>query len=417
MPSSRGAAFVALRRTGFAFAAAGGIGWLALALVHASLGPDPWIAIPTRGDVTRVPTRLLQELLAPRRLDVSAPLLFLIAGAASSSRPRGRAERRRARPSSAACSTRSLELRPRVQPVTPRHDVFPENAMLRHLGAHLGRERVVAAGTTLRPNVAMVFGFRDLRATRTWSRRVRAHLPAHARAAARGELASEPAALARGGTPAPARQRPIPSEHGRSSPAAPYRLAHARTGSSCGEPATLRARSRSRRTFRPDAETARASLLAPDFDPFREVILTGEGPARGTPGTAPPVTWRTDEPEKRRARVTLPAPGHLVLGDRHAPEWQATVDGEAAPILRANGAFRAVALPAGTHEVRFTYRPRLVYGSAATSAALLVVLGLVASTPQRRPRRPHESRRRRTAMSGRTRPSRARSSRCSSARC
>ena len=60
--------------------------------------------------------------------------------------------------------------------------------------------------------------------------------------------------------------------------------------------------------------------------------------------------------------------------------WPWETGGPVAPGTAVN-----VALPAGTHEVRFTYRPRLVYGSAATSGlALLVVLGLLASTPQRR---------------------------------
>ena len=50
------------------------------------------------------------------------------------------------------------------------------------------------------------------------------------------------------------------------------------------------------------------------------------------------------------------------------------MNGEPAPIRRADFAFRVVPVPAGTSEVEFRYRPRsLVWGalvSSATAAAL-----------------------------------------------
>lgn len=49
--------------------------------------------------------------------------------------------------------------------------------------------------------------------------------------------------------------------------------------------------------------------------------------------------------------------GWLVLNDPWHPWWYATVDGAAAPIVRANVLFRAVALPPGRHTVRFRFRP------------------------------------------------------------
>jgi hypothetical protein len=52
-----------------------------------------------------------------------------------------------------------------------------------------------------------------------------------------------------------------------------------------------------------------------------------------------------------------PAGGHVVLNDPYHPWWFATVDGADAPILRANVLFRAVAVPAGRHTVRFAFRP------------------------------------------------------------
>jgi uncharacterized membrane protein YfhO len=84
--------------------------------------------------------------------------------------------------------------------------------------------------------------------------------------------------------------------------------------------------------------------------------------------------------------VALDQPGWVVLADTHYPGWMVTVDGQPAPLLRANYAFRAVAVPAGKHTIVFDYHPRsFAVGSWLTGLALLTwgvagVLGL------RRPR-------------------------------
>jgi uncharacterized membrane protein YfhO len=55
--------------------------------------------------------------------------------------------------------------------------------------------------------------------------------------------------------------------------------------------------------------------------------------------------------------VTLDRPGYLVLADTYYPGWRVAVNGEEQPILRANHAFRAVALPEGESHVAFRYDP------------------------------------------------------------
>jgi hypothetical protein len=104
------------------------------------------------------------------------------------------------------------------------------------------------------------------------------------------------------------------------------------------------------------------------------VIETASAPPTGPPppATVAQVTERSD------TSVTVPVAaarsGHLVLLDTFYPGWEARVDGRRVPIEAANVAFRAVAVPAGRHEVRFAYRPGSVRTGAIISALALVVL-------------------------------------------
>jgi hypothetical protein len=49
--------------------------------------------------------------------------------------------------------------------------------------------------------------------------------------------------------------------------------------------------------------------------------------------------------------------GYVILNDPWHPWWFATVDGQSAPIVRANVLFRAVLVPAGHHTLRFEFKP------------------------------------------------------------
>jgi uncharacterized membrane protein YfhO len=74
--------------------------------------------------------------------------------------------------------------------------------------------------------------------------------------------------------------------------------------------------------------------------------------------------------------ATLPAPALLVLRDSYDPSWRVEVDGRPAALVRANGIQRAVALTAGRHVVRFTYRPDAFLAGLTCSVAALVIIGL-----------------------------------------
>lgn len=67
----------------------------------------------------------------------------------------------------------------------------------------------------------------------------------------------------------------------------------------------------------------------------------------------------------------------LFLSDPFYPGWNASIDGKQVPILRADFAFRAIAVPAGNHLITFSYQPLSFYlglwGSGIGLGALLVV--------------------------------------------
>jgi hypothetical protein len=115
--------------------------------------------------------------------------------------------------------------------------------------------------------------------------------------------------------------------------------------------------------------------------------LAGEGAAQ--------VDILTDEPERIAARVRLDAPGYLVLSDTDYPGWQAVLDGNSAPVLRANGFVRAVYLEPGEHVVEFAFSPKsLILGAACSAATFLLWMAaaILVSVQQRA----HTQRRMRT---------------------
>ena len=116
------------------------------------------------------------------------------------------------------------------------------------------------------------------------------------------------------------------------------------------------------------------------FDPWREVALEQQGggpddalPATCTKGRARR-TWATAAEE--HYEVSTNASAYLVVRASHARGWRAWVDGVPAPVLRANGKHRAVAVAAGRHEVVLRYAPPGLLAGAALSALSIVVAGL-----------------------------------------
>jgi uncharacterized membrane protein YfhO len=79
-----------------------------------------------------------------------------------------------------------------------------------------------------------------------------------------------------------------------------------------------------------------------------------------------------------RMQIHAAQPALVFLRDGVSNEWRATLDGRSVPILRAFGAFKAVAVPAGKSELRLRYNPPFVGASLLAAYAVLLLAGFVA---------------------------------------
>jgi hypothetical protein len=132
-----------------------------------------------------------------------------------------------------------------------------------------------------------------------------------------------------------------------------------------------------------DAVTARG------FDPATTVVLEED------PGIPPPAesagTWRATygeaSPEDVRVTVSTSRPSVVLVRNAWEEGWTATIDGEPARVLPADGFLQAVPVLAGTHDIRLMYRePAIGRGLLASAAvwAAFVALVVAAAVRERR---------------------------------
>jgi hypothetical protein len=124
-------------------------------------------------------------------------------------------------------------------------------------------------------------------------------------------------------------------------------------------------------------------------DVHQEVVLESEPPVppEGRDGATGEITeWGFNE---IRVSAELDSACLLVLSEIYYPDWKVTVDGEPADVLRANHILRAVALPAGEHELVFRYDASLLKRGATISVSTFAVsfLALIGSIVVSRSRR------------------------------
>ncbi|MDT5124235.1 MAG: hypothetical protein QOC96_3717 [Acidobacteriota bacterium] len=129
-------------------------------------------------------------------------------------------------------------------------------------------------------------------------------------------------------------------------------------------------------------QTIKTSRL-PDgraYDPSRTALveepisLTGQNADPAT--TSAQVVRLTDT--TMEVQTTSSAPALLVTSDTFYPGWRAFLDGTEVRLFRADYALRGVPVPAGSHLVRFSFRPKsFTYGAAVSAFSLLILAGFL----------------------------------------
>ena len=112
------------------------------------------------------------------------------------------------------------------------------------------------------------------------------------------------------------------------------------------------------------ADEALRRILRPEFDPRRDLYISGSLPAAEPGGTG--IARIADyESDVVSVAVETDRPAYLVLADVDYPGWRATIDGEPVTAATADGVFRVVSVPAGRHEVVWRFDPPLVRAGTA----------------------------------------------------
>jgi hypothetical protein len=144
----------------------------------------------------------------------------------------------------------------------------------------------------------------------------------------------------------------------------------------------------------PDAGAINQKVLHSTVD-LRQVVLLEKRPSLnldGEPDSSEVATIVSYGLDSVEIAVSCSKDRMLVLSDNYYDAWHASVDGRPTEIFRADGSFRAVAVPAGSHRVTFWYSsPQLRLGAWTSVCGLVIALGLVAVGGNWQPLRRHKS--------------------------
>lgn len=121
-------------------------------------------------------------------------------------------------------------------------------------------------------------------------------------------------------------------------------------------------------------EAAYAVIFAPDFAPT-ELAVVADGPALQGQGEGS-IQVLAYGANRAEFYIETNAPALFVLSDIVYPGWTAQLDGKATPIYRANGIFRGIEIPPGSHRLTLRFFPgslRLGLGLAGIALGILML--------------------------------------------
>ncbi len=107
----------------------------------------------------------------------------------------------------------------------------------------------------------------------------------------------------------------------------------------------------------PNNEAVWEVLADPNFDPAQEVVLANARPRPLGDATGSRLDISSYKANTVTFQVKLASPAYLVISDVWYPGWRVWVNGKERLLLRANGAFRAIYLPAGEQLVEMKFQP------------------------------------------------------------
>jgi hypothetical protein len=136
---------------------------------------------------------------------------------------------------------------------------------------------------------------------------------------------------------------------------------------------------------------ALAQLIGPGFDPSKNVLVDGIGPAsspsqtNAAPGSVAIINYA---PKDIVLQADARSPAILLLSDHYEADWKVFVDGRPDTLLRCDFLLRGVHLEPGTHRVEFKFQPSTGWLGVSVAAVLTALLVLVVLALQNRKGRP-----------------------------
>ncbi len=124
-------------------------------------------------------------------------------------------------------------------------------------------------------------------------------------------------------------------------------------------------------------QAALETLASNEFNPWQKVVVSspipGSAQVQGT--NVGSVVYKAYSSKHIQLSATAPQPSILLLNDRFDPNWNVSIDGKPAQLLRCNYLMRGVQVPQGEHLVEFKFQPPIkgLYVSLATWAVGLMV--------------------------------------------